>query len=163
MTRELITRADLKGLDMAARWLLASGHTDQATIQGVIQLLVSGADGKVVRLDLDVHDAGDLYHALEEHMENVAAAEPMTPEERDRALRKGKDFRKANLRAVQDEIDRPLRLAEGRTVTPAVAAALEDAARAWTSDEKTLASKRTIQGWAPALAAALDRLADHLT
>jgi hypothetical protein len=129
VTRELVTRADLKGLDMAARWMLASGQPDdwQGPAQGIrggIQLFVSAEGGRVVEVQLDVHDAGDLYQALEEHMENLAGDDvpTMTQEERDRALRKGRtagvtrldpdthreEIRRRNLNAVREETSRPL-------------------------------------------------------
>lgn len=119
MTRELVTRADLKGLDMAVRWMLVSGERtnqpvgihDRVTIKDGIQVYVTDDSGRVAAtLDLDVHEAGDLHQALEAHMENVAGGDvpTMTQEERDRALRKGKDWHKSNLRAIREETNRPL-------------------------------------------------------
>lgn len=116
MTEEMITRGPLKGLEMSVPWMLTSGvriesgHPARQIVQDGIQLYVVGADRTALRLDLDVHDAGDLHQALEAHMENVAATgvQPMTPEERRRALRTDKT-RKANLNAIQEEIDNPIR------------------------------------------------------
>ena len=114
---------------MAVRWMLASGQPDdwQGPAQGVrggIQLYVTDDSGRMAAVvQLDVHDAGDLYQALEEHMENLAGDDvpTMTQEERDRALRKGRaagvtrldpdthreEIRRRNLNAVREEIDRP--------------------------------------------------------
>lgn len=118
MTEEMITRGELKGLEMSVPWMVTSGvriesgHPARQIVQDGIQLYVVGADRTALRLDLDVHDAGDLHQALEAHMENVAAhdVKPITLEERRRALRGGKweEFRGRNLKAIQDEIDNPL-------------------------------------------------------
>lgn len=183
------------GAQFPAGWMLKSGQPGEprgpvATVQDGIQFYVSGPGGRVVRLELDVHDAGDLHQALEAHMENVAAGDvkPITPEERDRLLRK--DWRKSNLRAVRDEIDNPLRprlakdkgeeytgprvivpsddyreLLAAAQLDPEFLAAMEAVLEAWTGPHRWQGPGGTnpaevIRSWAPELAAALDRLAE---
>jgi hypothetical protein len=84
---------------------------------GPIHFYTHAPGGHIVKLDLDVHDAGELHQALEAHMENVAAPEPITPEERDRLLRKGQrdrlaaaphgwdEVRRRNLEALRENVD----------------------------------------------------------
>jgi hypothetical protein len=167
MSKPMTSRGELKGLDLAVPWLLASGQPDprpdrtdlpgRAIVPG-IQLYVQEA-GDVVKLDMDLHEAGDLYAALEQHMENVAEAQPITQEERDRLLRKDR-IRKGNLEAVRDEIARPL-FPKG---DPA-----EDVRRLWIDGPTRYGKVYTAPGdahdvvrsWFPELAEALDRLANQ--
>jgi len=111
MTKELTTRGPFQPNGLTVKWALKSGQG--STWDPEIQLAVPGPDGRVLSVPMDVHEAGDLHRALEAHMENVAAHEvkPITPEERDRLLRKDRQerIRLGNLKAFQEEIDNPLK------------------------------------------------------
>lgn len=179
MTEEMITRGELKGLEMSVPWMVTSGvriesgHPARQLVQDGIQLYVVGADRTALRLDLDVHDAGDLHQALEAHMENVAAhdVKPITAEERDRLLRKGRgrlapdteweEIRRRNLNAIQEQIDHPLGVKSGAD-SPALddaefLAAMEEVLAQWVN--MTGPSRTSLYLSHHFLAVALERLA----
>lgn len=137
MTQELTTRGPFDpNPGVLVRWMLKSGERSERPIAGSsrvivrdgIQLYVPHPGGVTVLDFADVHEAGDLYVALEAHMENVAAdqeradgvgpveeARSMGEEERrsmtpnvPKVIDHGADFRAANMAAVQEQIDNPL-------------------------------------------------------
>lgn len=175
MTQEITSRGpfdDAPGVTV--RWMLKSGQRNvrqygssiqRTEVRDGIQLYVPTEGGKVAMVDMDVHEAGDLYQALEDHMENVAAdgVRTLDPQERERLLRKHQEgVRIRNLKAVQDEIDRPWTPGEGG-VDAEFLAAMEAVLAAWTSAGPVPNYHRKFQdelrvNW-PTLASALDRLA----
>jgi len=116
MSSPITTRGPFHANGWSVKWMLQSG-TDNAW-DPAIRLVVPDGAGHALNVPLDLHEAGDLYAALEAHMENVAEAAPITPEERDRLLRKGRQDRilKGNLKAVQEEIDNPIPTKSGVAV-----------------------------------------------
>lgn len=164
MSKEMITRAEFKGQEVAPAWMLVSGVGDEW--ESRIYLRVPMHDGKVAQVPMDVHDAGELHQALEAHMENVAAGDvqPITPEERDRLLRK--DRVRGNLRAVRDELEgkgpeetfRKVDLPRTDPgVDPEFTEAMEEVLGAWILAG---AARARIRKDSPTLARALDRLAE---
>jgi hypothetical protein len=160
MSEPMVTRAELKDQDMTVPWMLVSGQdikvNDLISRKQKGMILYVNDGSRTTQVPMDVHEAGELYAALEAHMENVAEAQPITPEERDRLLRKDR-IRKGNLEAVKDEIARPL-FPKG---DPA-----EAVRRLWIdgpSGKAPEVAERTIEiirSWFPQLADALDDLAN---
>lgn len=81
MTKELTTRGPFDtNPGVLVRWMLKSGERSdrpmgagsRVLVRDGIQLYVPHQGGVTVLDFKDVHEAGDLYVALEEHMENVA-------------------------------------------------------------------------------------------
>jgi len=169
MSEPMVTRGDLAGQDMTVPWMLVSGQdisVNQVITRKQKGMILYVNDGsRTVQVPMDLHEAGDLYAALEAHMENVAEAQPITPEERDRLLRKGRQDRilKGSLEAVRDEIAQPILLKRDREDA---AEAVREVAEIWRDmdpgPEAAADPRQGVRRMAWDLAAALDRLVQRL-
>lgn len=165
-TTELTTRGPFDNdPGLLVKWMLKSGQPAQGNqfgrIRTGIQLYVPHSGGVAVVELADVHEAGDLYVALEAHMENIAGPDE---EPVQNARMASEDDQRGNVPATFEPDARTgfdaaldARNAEAAGVDAEFLGAMADVVEAWT----TMAPGRRTGLYLThhALAAALDRLA----